>query len=150
MGYFQPGYFPVGYFQPGYFSIDAGEDAAHPFKLWYPEFVTLDDALIDRHILRASLEVSESWWVQYYTAGLYALAAHFLTLDLIRRGDTTGPWANFASGKIASKSVGSVSVSYKTGLSSGFTEDWYQLTDYGQDYWRMKKFVSIGAVAVIG
>lgn len=85
------------------------------------------------------VEAVASSWV-YYTCLQYSeatreailnLIAHLLTLASRPGGGAT------SSRNVASKSVGSVSVSYEASTSSGNLGAWYGTTGYGQIYWML-------------
>jgi len=116
------------------------------FKARYPEFDSESDARIQIFINDAMLEVSESRWGDLYDRGLSALAAHLL---VIANKNTAAAGSGSAlSGKVASRTVGSVSVSFNNAASNGSTEDFYLSTSYGAEYWRLALSVGMGIVAV--
>lgn len=64
-----------------------------------------------------------------YERIVFALAAHYGMLNIKRAAGDVG-----GGGAIASKSVGSVSVSYSRSSSNSVGEDYYNQTIYGQEY----------------
>jgi len=116
------------------------------FKIRFPEFVTVDDARIQFWLDDAALEVGEAAWGPLYEKGSMLLAAHLLELD-IQRVDSGSGSSSLA--RVTSKKVGDVSVTFARS-STDSTEDWYNQTDYGSEYLRLKLRVGMGAVAVGG
>ncbi|NIV93798.1 DUF4054 domain-containing protein [candidate division KSB1 bacterium] len=116
------------------------------FKDRYPEFSSESDSRIQIFIDDAELELEESRWGDLYDRGLSALTAHLLA---IANKNAAGSGSGTAlAGKLASRTVGSVSVSFNSGQSTGSTEDFYLSTSYGAEYWRLAKMVGMGIVAV--
>lgn len=116
------------------------------FKLRYPEFDPVDDARVQIFLDDAALEMCESAWGDLYDRGQAALAAHMLAIA--NQTEASGGTGGGASGPVASRSIGDVSVSFGLSSSSSKSEDWYTSTPYGSDYWRLVKIVGMGAVVV--
>jgi hypothetical protein len=117
------------------------------FKIRFPEFASVDDAIIQPQLDRAEKILIESVWGDcYYEDGVYLLAAHFLAVQQARQqGGTTG---GTVFGPVLSKSVGDVSVTFGRRTATSTSEEFYGSTPYGQEYWAMLQHVGRGAVAV--
>ena len=63
---------------------------AADFKIRYPEFDSVDDVTVDRFIADAEQELAEACWGDLYERGVFALAAHFLSLDQKRQAAGSG------------------------------------------------------------
>jgi len=113
------------------------------FKSRFPEFSTVDDSRVETFITRAELFVNEGTWDTLYNEGLYYLTAHFLkkSQDMANGGGASGP--------IASKSIGDVSISYASSASSSGFENSYNSTPYGVEFWNMAMIVGM-QLGVVG
>lgn len=80
-------------------------------------------------------------WGNMYMTGVYLYVAHQITLD-----------SNDASGKdnglVASKSVGSASKSYDRASSNEEGAGYWNLTTWGQRYWRFVRMFGAGGLQV--
>ena len=119
------------------------------FKSRYAEFSAVSDATVQIYLDDAGLELDEGRWGSLYDRGIYALAAHFISLA--QRAALGGSTGAGASGPLASKSIGDVSLSYAWTSGAGQTrnQDYYLATIYGQDYLRLVSVVGYGMVAVV-
>lgn len=116
------------------------------FKARFPEFDSVDDSRIQVFIDDAELELDEGVWGTWYEKGLAYLTAHFLTIA----NQTAAGASGSTGGPVASRSVGDVSISFARGASTGATEDYFNSTSYGQEYFRMVNIVGVRALAVTG
>lgn len=141
-------YFPQPYFPQPYFGSFFGPtvEGISDFKIRYPEFTDVDDDRVDFFLAIAELYVDEDVWGDFYQEGLFAVTAHLLVQDLARSDPST--WGKYLTGKVSSRTIGDVAVTFKTGLSTGFAEDYWQTTSYGQYYWQIMPMVGMGIVAV--
>jgi len=80
-------------------------------------------------------------WGDSYMAGIYLFIAHELTLE--GRGANGGN-----TGLVANKAVGSASIGYDTSNTAEAGAGYYNLTVFGQRYWRMVRLFGAGAVQV--
>ncbi|MDF2114801.1 DUF4054 domain-containing protein [Roseiarcaceae bacterium H3SJ34-1] len=88
---------------------------AAAFKLRYPSFTNVDDALIYLVIAEASGAVSEGWAIADQQPGILAYAAHLLTLDgyggiAVEPGDGNVDVA----GPVSAVEVGDVKTTFST------------------------------------
>jgi hypothetical protein len=81
--------------------------------------------------------------------GLFFFAAHWLSVTYTDSGaaDPTNI-ASTARLNVAAKSVGDESVTYRVGAMQDTADDWLSLTNYGVQYYRLRKRASMGARAV--
>lgn len=108
------------------------------FLVRYPEFQKLDGSVIELFLSDAETEVSSVRWGKLYKRGVMALTAHLLKLRANEQD--SGGEANRA---LANESAGELSVGYVTSATGG-TDDYYQLTSYGQEYLRLRKLIGVG------
>lgn len=109
------------------------------FKIRFPEFEQLEQARFDAILAEAETEVSASVWGKFYEIGILNLIAHMLASEgfLNKGGATPDPIR-----EVASKTIGSLSVSYASNKSGFETEKGnYHLTKYGQRYLELKRLV---------
>lgn len=111
------------------------------FLLRYPEFGKTDAKRIGLFLSDAQAEVSKVRWAKLYDRGVMALTAHLLKLSA--DAEISGGAANR---NLASESAGELSVSYTAPISANGSDDFYQLTAYGQEYLRLRKLVGIGVM----
>lgn len=110
---------------------------ANAFRDAFPEFdCDTTDAAIGFWAGIAESTVSSDVWGETHEAGVMLLTAHYLQLEKNGGGD---------AGVIASKAVGSVSVSYDntTALKSGGD---YLRTSYGKRFSNLARLFGAGAV----
>lgn len=111
------------------------------FLLRYPEFEKTDTFCIGLFLSDAQAEVSKVRWGKLYDRGLMALTAHLLKLSA--DAEISGGVANR---NLASESAGELSVSYAAPVSANASDDFYQLTAYGQEYLRLRRLVGVGVM----
>jgi hypothetical protein len=112
-------------------SITAAE-----FKTRFPEFASETDARVNTMIARAELRVNEGLWDTWYDEGLYYLSAHFLARANAAALAASGGGVT-ASGPLASKSVGDVSISFSNATPADMSEGYLNSTSYGAEFWSM-------------
>lgn len=111
------------------------------FLLRYPEFGKTDAKRIGLFLSDALAEVSKVRWGKLYDRGVMALTAHLLKLSA--DAEISGGAANR---NLASESAGELSVSYVAPISANGSDDFYQLTAYGQEYLRLRRLVGVGVM----
>ena len=111
------------------------------FLLRYPEFGKTDAKRIGLFLSDAQAEVGKVRWAKLYDRGVMALTAHLLKLSA--DAEISGGAANR---NLASESAGELSVSYAAPIYTNGSDDFYQLTAYGQEYLRLRKLVGIGVM----
>ncbi|WP_109078472.1 DUF4054 domain-containing protein [Aggregatibacter kilianii] len=111
------------------------------FLLRYPEFGKTDAKRIGLFLSDAQAEVSKVRWGKLYDRGVMALTAHLLKLSA--DAEISG---GAASRNLASESAGELSVSYAAPISANGSDDFYQLTAYGQEYLRLRRLIGVGVM----
>ena len=111
------------------------------FLLRYPEFEKTDARRIGLFLSDAQAEVSQVRWGKLYDRGVMALTAHLLKLKA--DAEFSG---GVASRNLAGESAGELSVSYTAPISANGSDDFYQLTAYGQEYLRLSRLVGVGVM----
>ena len=111
------------------------------FLLRYPEFEKTDARRIGLFLSDAQAEVSQVRWGKLYDRGVMALTAHLLKLKA--DAEFSGGAANR---NLASESAGELSVSYAAPIPANGSDDFYQLTAYGQEYLRLRRLVGVGVM----
>lgn len=110
------------------------------FRVRFPRFATISDAVIQAHLAEADWEVSEDVWGDRYELGVMLYACHTLTLE--------NPSIAGGGGNVTGRSVGDVSVSFKGFTSVGSDADWFNQTQCGQRFLMLSKQVGMGIVVV--
>lgn len=141
---------------PNYANVDA--DMIASFRSDMPAFsddTTWPDDVVKRALYRADTETGSSRWKSYKDDprntkrnGMFYFAAHWLSVTYTTA--TAEDESNInASARlnVAAKSVGDESVTYRVGEMQDTGDDWLSLTDYGVQYYRMRKNL-IGAMVV--
>lgn len=111
----------------------------------FPEFASLTDARVQLFIDDAELELAPAEWGDSYKKGWSYLSAHLLSCSI---SSATGGGIGGANGPVASRAVGDVSISFGSNLSMDATAGAYNLTPYGQEYWRLVNLLGVGMLAV--
>jgi hypothetical protein len=115
------------------------------FKLRYPQFATLDDAVIQLRLDDATLLMNEERWCDLYAMGQGLLAAHELTLAALNeQAGSTGGIAN----DVTSETAGNVSYTRSNDVVKATMESPYNATQYGQRWLFLARQVGTGAIAV--
>lgn len=94
------------------------------FKVDFPEFEAVDNAIVTRFLAKAGLRVNLTAWGAKADDGIGYLTAHLL--KRLEQGDGA------ASGPVASEKVGDIAVSY--GVSEDFKDRELASTVYGRQY----------------
>ncbi|MDX1487717.1 MAG: DUF4054 domain-containing protein [Acidiferrobacterales bacterium] len=132
------------------------------FRAWYPEFasaVDYPDATLTRSLCIADHETgSKRWGVYDYakckikTQGLFAYAAHYTAMRDLTENAAAGGVALSPTGTVSGKSVGDESISYAVASPSSLAEQAQygdlNATTYGQEFLRLRRRVSMGAIVV--
>ena len=86
-------------------------------------------------------------WCDLLDTGTEFFIAHNLAMDARNAlSASKGGVPGQATGIVASKSVGGVSVSYDTGSGSMAGAGQYNLTTYGQQYYALEQIVGAGGI----
>jgi len=90
-------------------------------------------------------------WGQFYTLGIELLVAHNMALDALAARQGAGGVPGIGNtGIVASKSVGSASISYDTSLGIDPRAGDYNLTIYGRRLYRIIRMVGMAPTQVGG
>lgn len=122
---------------------------AESFKLRYPEFAPVSDALITLVLNEAIDQVGETWLERDRARAQMLLAAHTLTLEGEPARTTTGK-SSAGTGAIKRRKVGDVEVEFATpgGSSGGSVGNGFASTTYGIEYMRLMRLNFPTAIAV--
>lgn len=120
------------------------------FRTEFPEFsdtTVYPTAQITFWSTIAEKQVLECRWGTMWTAGVKLYVAHEITLAAQNAkagaiGGTPGSQGGIAN----SKTVGSVSVGYDSTSTSEKDAGWWNLTNYGKQFWRLAMMFGAGPV----
>lgn len=113
------------------------------------------DAVIEEALHYANTETGSSrWGMLVYTdpenlkwRGMCLFAAHVLATDYGTAGVTRAQ-SSEARLNVQSKSVGDESIAYRVPVMMDVANDWLTYTNYGQQFYRLRRRVGMGAKAV--
>ena len=114
------------------------------------------DDIVEQALCEADAETGGRGWGtfklecrNFKKRGMFYYAAHWLATTYI---DQTAADASNVSPSarlnVASKSVGDESVQYRVGALQDTADDWLSLTNYGVQFYRMRKRAAMGARAL--
>ncbi|AUR99196.1 head completion adaptor [Vibrio phage 1.263.B._10N.286.51.B1] len=114
------------------------------------------DDIVEQALCEADAETGGRDWGlfklecrNFKKRGMFYYAAHWLATTYI---DQTAADASNVSPSarlnVASKSVGDESVQYRVGALQDTADDWLSLTNYGVQFYRMRKRAAMGARAL--
>lgn len=115
------------------------------FRIIYPEFVTIDDTVVQFWIDDAIEFLLESAWGKCYPKAVLSLSAHELSLTQSRQANSAVNAAGLVevgqSGIISSASEGDLSVSFESKSETAKTADSsiYSQTPYGLQYLSLRR-----------
>lgn len=120
------------------------------FRAAFPEFSDLSrypDAQITFWMNFATAMVNPCRWGTQTAMGIYLYTAHEITLAAqsviaAQNGGAPGSQAGIAN----SKTVGSVTVGYDSTTTAEKNAGWYNLTNYGKQFFRLMRMFGAGAV----
>lgn len=120
------------------------------FRTTFPEFGDADtfpDLMITPRLPVSTAMVDSCRWGEVYDYGRYLLAAHRLVLgkrasDTAEAGGTPGQ----STGMLSAKALDKASMSFDTASAAEEGAGWYNLTTYGQEFWRLSQMFSGGAI----
>lgn len=129
------------------------------FRIWplgaqaFSDTTKFPDSLIQYALCEADGETGSSRWGVYQPEchnlkqrGLFYYAAHWLSVYY--PDGITSDVNQEARLNVASKSVGDESISYRVPAMMEVSDDWLTWSVYGQQYYRLRKRVGMGAIAV--
>ena len=109
------------------------------FKILFPAFADTSTISIGLYLQIACKRIADRALGSETDYGRMLLAAHMLTVNGANVTEGEGSTVGSFSGAIASKSVGSMSVSYDTGNTSESGAGWYNLTNYGKQLYSLMR-----------
>ena len=127
------------------------------FRQFMPAFADLTkwpDSIIEAAMCEANAETGSSRWGLFQLEcgnlkwrGMMYFSAHWLATNYGTLG-VTAPPASEARLNVATKSVGDESIAYRVPSMMDAGTDWLTYTNYGQQFYRLRKRVGMGAKAV--
>lgn len=127
---------------------------ADPLLLAFTDVTKWPDALIAEALCEADRETGSSRWGSFELTccnfkwrGMKYFAAHWLATNFGTAGVTTPP-ASEARLNVAQKAIGDESIGYRVAQMMDAGNDWLTYTNYGQQFYRLKKRAGMGAKAV--
>lgn len=134
-------------------------DVITDFRIWplgmqaFADTTKFPDSLIQYALCEADSETGSHRWGIYQAdcknlkqRGLFYYAAHWLSVYYPNGVDSeTNQEARL---NVASKTVGDESISYRVPAMMEVSDDWLTWSVYGQQYYRLRKRVGMGALAV--
>ena len=117
------------------------------FRVLYPEFSPVDNAVVQVYIDRAVATLNESSWGLCYDQGALSYAAHELALSQNRQASSGETDVGIGvvqtsnqSGSITSATVDGQTVSFAQNQGSSMNDlnSWLSMTPYGQEYLALK------------
>ncbi len=120
------------------------------FRAAFPEFGSKDDypdVWIAPLLVISTQLVSEERWADLYDYGRYLQAAHRLVLRK-RQADTaeSGGTPGQSTGMLSAKSLDKASMTFDTSSTAEEGAGWWNLTSYGQEYWRTAMMFGAGGM----
>lgn len=116
------------------------------FLTFFPNFKDVPTDTLNAYLALVVKQVPDGRFRAETEYGRYLLVAHQLTVNGLSGKEASA--VGGVSGAIASKTVGSVSVSYDTGGSSETDAGFYNATIYGKQYYAlMRKYRTMPFVA---
>lgn len=110
-----------------------------------PEFCDVPINTIDRYIMVADVQIGDAWGSCAKYAGVL-LTAHLMTVAQVK--SSQGGAGGSAAGPVQSLSVGQVSVSYDTSVSSAAVNRGVSaslaLSRYGLEFYRLSQLMAAG------
>lgn len=129
------------------------------FRIWplgcqaFADATKYPDSLIQYALCEADTETGSSRWGIYQAEchnlkqrGLFYYAAHWLSVYYPNGVDSESNQE--ARLNVASKTVGDESISYRVPAMMEVSDDWLTWSVYGQQFYRLRKRVGIGCLAV--
>lgn len=124
------------------------------FRTAFPEFeskVTYPTEMITFWAAIAELQVLPNIWRAMVTQGVMLYVAHEITLAAQNAKAAANGGVPGTSGGIANnKTVGSVSVGYDSATTTEKDAGYWNLTNYGKQFYRLAMLFGAGAIQLIG
>lgn len=109
------------------------------FKILFPAFAETSTISIGLYLKIACKRIADKALGSDTEYGRMLLAAHMLTVNGANVAEGETSTVGSFSGAIASKTVGSMSVSYDTGGTAETGAGWYNLTNYGKQLYSLMR-----------
>jgi hypothetical protein len=119
------------------------------FRSAFPEFSDKNvypSGSVQFWLTDAVNNVNPDAWGNSTAKGVYLYLAHQLLMK--GRRPAKGQAGSQVSGPIASKSVGSVSVSYDTASTAETGAGWWNSTQYGKEFFRLSRIYGSGPIQI--
>lgn len=120
------------------------------FRTEFPEFsdaAVYPDAQLNFWASIAEAQVVESIWTTMYTFGVKLYVAHEITLAAQnKKTATVGGVPGQNAGIVTSKAVGAVNASYDANTTTEKDAGWWNLTNYGKQFFRLARMFGAGAI----
>lgn len=134
-------------------------DVITDFRIWplgmqaFADTTKFPDSLLQYALCEADSETGSCRWGIYQAdcknlkqRGLFYYTAHWLSVYYPNGIDSESNQE--ARLNVASKTVGDESISYRVPAMMEVSDDWLTWSVYGQQYYRLRKRVGMGALAV--
>lgn len=136
--------------------IEITTDIIRDFRLKQPAFSDTGEwpnPVLISALEEADSETGSSRWGQYENRsnkqrGMFFYAAHWLAISYPKKARDNSRVNASPSLTVSSKSIGDESVSYAVPASANETAAWLNTTNYGQQFLKLKKRISVGAMVV--
>lgn len=141
--------------------MDITTDVIVDFRTWplgmqaFSDTTKYPDSLIQYALCEADTETGSCRWGAYEAEchnlkqrGLFYYAAHWLSVYYPAPNGIDSDANQEARLNVASKTVGDESISYRVPAMMEVSDDWLTWSVYGQQYYRLRKRVGMGALAV--
>lgn len=120
------------------------------FRTQFPEFastVTYPTPQIEFWAELAEMQVRQCIWKNAWQKGVSLYVAHEITLAAQNAKAATSGGVPGTSGGIANnKQVGNASVGYDTTSTAEKDAGWWNLTNYGKQFFRLSQIFGMGAI----
>lgn len=141
--------------------MDITTDVIVDFRTWplgmqaFSDTTKYPDSLIQYALCEADAETGSSRWGAYEAEchnlkqrGLFYYAAHWLSVYYPAPNGIDSDANQEARLNVESKTVGDESISYRVPAIMQVSDDWLTWSVYGQQFYRLRKRVGIGCLAV--
>lgn len=141
--------------------MDITTDVIVDFRTWplgmqaFSNTTKYPNSLIQYALCEADTETGSCRWGEYEAEchnlkqrGLFYYAAHWLSVYYPAPNGIDSDANQEARLNVASKTVGDESISYRVPAMMEVSDDWLTWSVYGQQYYRLRKRVGMGARAV--
>ena len=112
--------------------------AVELFKLYMPAFKQTSDVSCALYLRLAEGRIPDGALGTDTEYGRILMAAHLLTVNSAAGSEASATAGTF-SGAVASKTVGSMSISYDTGGTAETDAGWWNLTPYGKQLYSLMR-----------